>query len=311
MRIFRFVKSTLVKQVAIGLVVVAIPLSTVLAFQDTPPANDTSPSADLDNDMVEDEFDDDEFADLDLEDLMEIQVVEISSVAGVEQSLLETPSAVYVLDAEDVRRTGVQSIAEAIRLVPGMDVIQLNASTWAISSRGFNGTYANKLLVMVDGRTVYTPSFAGVFWDTQDVVLEDLDRIEVIRGPGATLWGANAVNGVINIVTKGAKDTQGLYLTAGTGTEERGFGTVRYGGQVDDTTFFRVYGKYANRDGTADIDGDSRPDDWDMAQGGFRMDGGDDSGGSWTLQGDVYDSGRLGRGSTLPTPVPFGCPRSR
>src|SRR5207302_9180666 len=146
-----------------------------------------------------------------------------------EEKLSEAPAAIYVVTQEDIRRSGLTTIPELLRLVPGLDVARVNGNQWAISARGFNNQYANKLLVLVDGKAVYTPSFGGVFWNAQDVVLEDVDRIEVIRGPGATLWGANAVNGVINITTKSAKDTQGGLSNTSVGTEDEPAGGIRYG----------------------------------------------------------------------------------
>ena len=145
--------------------------------------------------------------------LEELANYPITSVSKHEEKLSEAPAAIYVVTQEDIRRSGLTTIPELLRLVPGLDVARINGNQWAISSRGFNDRYANKLLVLVDGRAVYTPSFGGVFWNAQDVVLEDVDRIEVIRGPGATLWGANAVNGVINITTRSAKETQGTLIT--------------------------------------------------------------------------------------------------
>ncbi len=136
-----------------------------------------------------------------LEDLLNIQV---TSVSKKEQKLSRTPAAVFVITQEDIRRSAATSIPDLLRMVPGLDVAQINANTWAISARGFNSQFANKLLVLVDGRAVYTPLFGGVYWDTVDVPLEDIEQIEVIRGPGGTVWGANAVNGVINIITKSA-----------------------------------------------------------------------------------------------------------
>src|SRR5260370_21736199 len=144
----------------------------------------------------------------------------VTSPTKHEGRLSETPAAVEVLTQEDIGGSGVTSIPEALRMAPGLDVARVDAHTWAISSRGFNDVFANKLLVLQDGRSIYTPLFSGVFWDVQDTLLEDIDRIEVIRGPGASLWGANAVNAVINIITRGAKDTQGTLITAGVGPEE-------------------------------------------------------------------------------------------
>ncbi len=228
-----------------------------------------------------------DFTQLSLEELM---MVEVSTVGKRRQTLSETPAAIYVLTQEEIRRSGATSIPEALRRVPGLNVAQLNSSQWAISSRGFNGLFANKVLVLIDGRNVYSPLFAGVNWDVQDMLLEDVERIEVIRGPGATLWGANATNGVINIITKRAEDTQGGLLTGGSGSVEKGFGGVRYGGQIGQQAFYRVYGKYFNRDGLTRLDGREGADDWDSLRGGFRMDWAPAGGDSLTLQGDIYDT---------------------
>jgi iron complex outermembrane receptor protein len=164
-----------------------------------------------------------------LEELMNIEVV---SVSRKQQRLSEVPAAVYVITQEDIRRSGATSIPEVLRMAPGVQVARIDSSLWAITARGFNGRFANKLLVLMDGRSVYSPVFSGVYWEVQDTLLEDIDRIEVIRGPGATMWGANAVNGVINIITKAAAQTQGGLVTAGGGNEERGFGGLRYGGPL-------------------------------------------------------------------------------
>ena len=174
--------------------------------------------------------------------------VEVTSVSRRAEKLSVAPAAISVITAEELRRSGATSIPEALRLVPGMEVARVDAHSWAISARGFNDLFANKLLVLMDGRSVYTPLFSGVYWDVQDTLLEDIERIEVIRGPGATLWGANAVNGVINIITRSARDTQGLLLAGGGGTEEQGFAAVRYGGRLGDNAYYRVYATYFNRD---------------------------------------------------------------
>src|ERR1039457_6126026 len=180
-----------------------------------------------------------DWQDLTLEQLVNVQV---TSVSKKQTDLFKSPAAIYVITQEDIRRSGLTSIPELLRMVPGLDVARIDATHWAISARGFNSQYSNKLLVLVDGRSVYTPEFAGVYWNVQDMPLEDLDRIEVIRGPGATLWGANAVNGVINIITKSAKETQGGLLTAGGGTYEPGFGVAQYGGNLGQATSYRFFG---------------------------------------------------------------------
>ncbi len=237
---------------------------------------------------------------LTLEELMNIQ---ITSVSKKPERLIDAASAIYVITQEDIRRSGVTNIPEVLRMVPGIQVARIDANKWAISARGLTGRFANKLLVLLDGRTVYTSLFSGVFWDVQDTLLEDIDRIEVIRGPGATLWGANAVNGVINIITKHTKDTQGGLLIAGYGDEERGFGGLRYGGKVGDDFYFRVYAKYFNRDDTVFTSGRDADDNWDVLRGGFRTDWKVSNQDSLTLQGDIYD-GESGQTITVDTPTP-------
>ncbi len=224
-------------------------------------------------------------AELSLEELMNESV---TSVSKKETKLKESPAAVAVITQEDIRRSGLTSIPELLRTVPGLDVARINGNQWAISSRGFNNQYANKLLVLVDGRAVYTPTFGGVFWNAQDVVLEDVDRIEVIRGPGATLWGANAVNGVINITTRSAKETQGGMVSTSFGTEGQPSTTVRYGGQLATNLFYRAYVKYFNREGLVDSTGRGTPDDWQALRGGLRLDWEPSSENKFTLQGDYY-----------------------
>ncbi len=231
-----------------------------------------------------------DFTGLSIEELMNIEII---SVSKRPQKLSDAAAAVYVITEEDIRRSGVTSIPEALRMVPGVEVARIDANKWAISARGFTDRFANKLLVLVDGRTVYTPLFSGVYWEVQDYVLEDIERIEVIRGPGAALWGANAVNGVINIITKNAKDTQGGLVSSGVGTEERGFGSFRYGGKSGENTFYRVYVKYLNRDDFVYEDGHDADDDWDMGRGGFRIDSDISPQDTLTLQGDMY-RGELG-----------------
>jgi iron complex outermembrane receptor protein len=223
-----------------------------------------------------------------LEELLRMQ---ITSASKKRENLSQAATAIFVITGEDIRRSGVTSIPEALRLSPGLEVARQDSHTWAVSSRGFNDEFANQLLVLVDGRSVYTPLFAGVYWDVQDMMLEDLDRIEVIRGPGATLWGANAVNGVINITSKSAQDTQGLLVTGGAGSEELGFG-VRYGGKVGEHGAYRVYGKWFDRDDSVLPNGMEANDEWRMQRGGFRYDTSAGDQNKFTLQGDLY-SGTL------------------
>ena len=222
---------------------------------------------------------------LSLEELFEM---EVTSVTKTPEALSDVAAAIHVVTAEEISRSGALSIPEALRFVPGIEVARVDARQYAITARGFNGTVANKLLVLIDGRTVYTPLFSGVFWDVQDSFMEDIERIEVIRGPGATVWGANAVNGVINVITKSAEQTQGLLVSGGTGAVERGFGGVRFGGRAGSKTFFRGYGKSFSRDDSVFPNGMDAGDAFRMAQGGFRLDGRPSPEASFTLQGDVY-----------------------
>jgi iron complex outermembrane receptor protein len=223
---------------------------------------------------------------LSLEELMDLDV---TSVAKEPQPYGQAPAAIDVITGDEIRRSGASSIPEALRLADNLDVAQKNSHDWAISARGFNTDLANKLLVLIDGRTVYTPLFAGVIWDAQDYLLEDIDRIEVISGPGGTLWGANAVNGVINITTKSADKTQGLYVEGGGGSELRDFTGARYGGTLASNVYFRVYGKYFNRGDEVFANGSDAPDSSKMGQGGFRMDAEPSLQNTFTLQGDYYN----------------------
>ncbi|MBK1723992.1 TonB-dependent receptor [Thiocystis violacea] len=229
-------------------------------------------------------------ADLTELSMEELLAVEVTSVGKKTQSLSDAAAAIFVISNDDIRRSGATSVPEALRMAPGLEVKRLDANKWAISARGFSGRFANKLLVLIDGRTVYTPSFSGVYWENQDVMLADIDRIEVIRGPGATLWGANAVNGVINIITRSAAATQGGLLIAGGGNEERAIGALRYGAEPAPGTFARVYAKYNARDALITSLGDDGRDEWDIGQGGFRVDSTLGSGDRVTLEGDLYRS---------------------
>lgn len=221
-----------------------------------------------------------------LEELMETKIY---SVSKKEEKLFDAPSAAYVITQEDIRRLGFTSIPEALRIVPGVQVARINTNNWAISIRGFNSQFSNKLLVLMDGRVLYNPLFAGVYWDVQDTLIEDIDRIEVIRGPGGTLWGSNAVNGVINIITKNSKQTQGVLLTGGGGNEEQGFGSARYGGTLANGLTYRLYGKYFNRDDFRALGGGQANDSWDSFRGGFRTDWDVTNKDSITFQGDLYE----------------------
>lgn len=212
----------------------------------------------------------------------------VTSVSKTSEKLMDAPAAAYVLTNEDIMRSGATSIAEALRLVPGVQVARTHAGGWAISVRGFNSGLANKLLVLMDGREVYDQLFSGVYWGMQDTALEDIERIEVIRGPGATLWGANAVNGVINIITKHAKDTQGTLVSAVAGNQDRAITTGRYGGKLDEHVYYRAYAKVLNRDEERTLAYSGARDQQQAYRTGFRSDWqGSDNEDTFTLQGDM------------------------
>ena len=232
-----------------------------------------------------------DLSELSLEDLLKVRII---SAAKKEQDLLQTPAAVYVISAEEIRRSGVTTLPDALRLAPGVEVAQLSSDTWAVSIRGFNAVYANKLLVLIDGRSVYSSVFSGVLWNEHDLMLDDVERIEVIRGPGASVWGANAVNGVINIITKPAHETQGGLLTLAGGSYDRGVGQARYGGSNGRNLDYRVYGKYLNRNSLGGIPGRYEGSGWDMTRGGFRTDWTPATHDSLTAEGSIY-SGQTGQ----------------
>jgi iron complex outermembrane recepter protein len=229
---------------------------------------------------------------LSVEDLMN---VEVTSVSKKEQKLSRVAAAIFVITKEDIRRSGATNLPGVLRMVPGLDVAQINANTWAISARGLNEQFSAKLLVMIDGRSVYTPTFGGVYWDTLDVPLEDIERIEVVRGPGGTIWGANAVNGVINIITKAAADTRGGLIVAGAGNLTEEFATVQYGAGLGKKTDYRAYAKYMNEDHLPGLNGAPAGDGWDMLRGGFRIDSAFSPDDKLTLAGNLY-GGREGQG---------------
>ncbi len=239
---------------------------------------------------------------LTLEDLLKI---EVTSVSRREQRMAETTSAVYVITQEDIRRSGATSIPEALRMAPGVHVAAFDANKWAVSIRGFNSRFADKLLVMVDGRSVYSPLFSGTFWEVQDTILEDVQRIEIIRGPGGTMWGSNAVNGVINIITKHARETQGGMVTAGGGNQEGAFGSLRFGGSARPGLHYRVYSKYFDRRDYLLASGDRAGDEWDAMRGGFRVDWDRGDKESVVLSGEIYDGDAGGRFSLPSRQFPF------
>ncbi|HTF84170.1 MAG TPA: TonB-dependent receptor [Cellvibrio sp.] len=234
----------------------------------------------------------DALADLSLEQLASLRV---TSVSKKPKPWANEPASVFVITEQDIRRTGSTTLPEALRLAPNLQVARVDARNYAITARGFNNPFANKLLVLIDGRSVYSPLFSGVYWDAQDVVLEDLDRIEVISGPGGSLWGANAVNGVVNVVTRSAEDTQGELVSLGGSVHEQQ-AAVRHGGQLTNEGFYRVYAKHSRHDDTENAAGALTYTGWERSQAGFRADwaGYDDH---FTLQGDAY-RGRLHQSGT-------------
>jgi iron complex outermembrane receptor protein len=225
------------------------------------------------------------------DDLLELSLeqlgdVEVTSVSRRAERLADAAASVYVISGEDIRRAGALNLPEALRLAPNLQVARVSATAYAISARGFNNSLGNKLLVLIDGRTVYTPLFSGVFWDAQDVLLEEVERIEVISGPGATLWGANAVNGVINVSTRRASASRGGYAGARAGSDARS-AAVRYGGAAGPDGSYRVYARRERVSATHGADGGAQADAWARHQFGFRVDWGSARDGL-TLQGDRY-----------------------
>ncbi|MGH9718251.1 MAG: TonB-dependent receptor plug domain-containing protein [Candidatus Acidiferrales bacterium] len=232
-----------------------------------------------------------------VEDLMNMQVTSVSKRA---QKLADAAAAIFVITQEDIQRSGARNIPELLEMVPGLEVARIDENKWAIGARGFNGRFDDKLLVLIDGRSVYTPLFSGVYWDVQDVMLDDVERIEVIRGPGATLWGADAVDGVINIITKPAKDTQSGFIKAGGGDEELTADGIRYGGQVGNKGYYRAYMKGFDWGPSTDLAGQDAYDGWHQESGGFRSDWTLSSRDSLTVQGQMYHS-QDGETLTIPS----------
>lgn len=226
-------------------------------------------------------------ADTDLNELSiaELMNIEITSVSKKPQTMASAAAAAFVISQEDIRRSGATTIPDVLRMVPGLQVAKIDSNLWAVSIRGFNNVVANKLLVLKDGRSLYTPAYSGVYWEQQDTPLELIDRIEVIRGPGAALWGSNAVNGVINIITKHAADTKGGMLSTGGGTTERGFGTGSYGFALNESVDMRLYAKYANKGPGEMSNGTEAHDSWQSGSMGFKMDAQLSDADSLSLQG--------------------------
>lgn len=234
-----------------------------------------------------------DFDDLDLDDLLALDIEVTSATRSSGVRLADAPAAIAVITADDIRRSGLYEIAEVLRLSPGLHVGRLDNRAWTVSARGFANRYNGKMLVLRDGRSLYTPDFAGVYWDFQDTIIEDLERVEVIRGPGGTLWGSNAVNGVINFTSKSARDTQGT-LVDSVLSDGGSRTTVRHGGALGDDTYYRVFGKGHSFKRNRRPDGSAARDDGYSVTGGFRIDRNVDDETQWTLQGDT-SLGRVGR----------------
>jgi iron complex outermembrane receptor protein len=238
--------------------------------------------------------------------LEELSQIEVTTVSKESTAAFRTPAAIFVITQDDIRRSPARNIPDLLRVVPGVEVAQIDGDKWAIGIRGFQGKLSRSVLVLIDGRSVYTPLFKGVYWEVQDTLLEDIERIEVIRGPGGTIWGANAVDGVINIITKNAKDTRGTMVSAGGGNVEQGFLNWRYGGG-NDRISYRLYGKGFTRSPEDHSDGRNF-DDWRSGQTGFRIDWDTSPNDAVTIQGDAYSTvagQKLGISTYSPPALPL------
>jgi iron complex outermembrane receptor protein len=237
---------------------------------------------------------------LSLDQLMDLKV---TTASRQPERWWAAPNGIDVVTGDDIRRAGAENLPDAMRLATGVQVGQPSARSWAISIRGMDVLAANKISVVMDGRSLFTPFFSGVLWDAQDTLLEDIGRIEVVRGPIGALWGAFAVNGFIQILTKTARDTQGLLASAGTGTEDPGSFALRYGGKLGEDTAFRVYGKYFQTDWTYLANGKHAQPATDFLQSGFRLDGRRSHDTAVTLQGDYYTNKNLRSRDTSTAPT--------
>jgi iron complex outermembrane receptor protein len=219
--------------------------------------------------------------------LTQLGNVSVTSVSKEPVMMQRTPTSVYVLTAEDIQRSGATNIPDLLRMVPGVEVAQIDSDHWSVGIRGFGSEFSKSVLVLIDGRSVYSPLFSGVYWNVQNVMLQDVERIEVIRGPGGTIWGANAVNGVINIITKNAAETRGWLVSSGAGNVDQGEGAFRYGAGNNKGLNFRAYGLAFGRG--AEFHANHAPfDEWQTGQGGFRIDWDNHARDTFTLQGDTY-----------------------
>lgn len=246
---------------------------------------------------AQESFTSDDLKKLTVDQLMNI---EVTSVSRRSEKLTEVPSAIQVVSGDVIGRSTATNIPDALRLAPNLQVAQFNSFAWMISARGFNSLFANKLLVMIDGRSVYTPLFGGVYWDVQSVLMEDIDRIEVISGPGGTLWGANAVNGVINIVTRHTRETQGLYVSGAGGTLLQDHAAIRYGGKMGDKVSYRVFVQHADRDHTILEDESENRDKWGFSQAGMRIDWDVSERSDFSMQSNFYRGEALTQGGAPP-----------
>ena len=248
-------KNTFTKQLPHLIPLCAVGLTLLIGSWNTATAQDTQQTKNV-------------YLNLSLEELNQLDV---TSVTGVEEQWFKAPAAIYVITPEDIQRTGHRTLADLLRIVPGLNVASSSSNTWSVGARGIRGHYSDSLLVQIDGRSIDDPLAAFGHWDTVDMILQDISNIEVIRGPGTTLWGADAVSGVINVTTKPAKETQGWLINTVTGTYEQAGLSMRYGGQIDDNAFFKVWGKGSFRDAYERVDGSDAHDDWSIFSGGFRI----------------------------------------
>ena len=226
--------------------------------------------------------------DLDALSLEELLAVEVTTVTHQEIRVGDVPAALYVITRQDIVRSGLTTVPELLRLVPGLSVARIDAGRWSIGARGFAGEFVNRLLVLIDGRRVYSPLFGGVHWDVQDLNVEDVERIEVIRGPGGVRWGANAVQGVIHVITRTSAQTQGGLVQTVVGSEDRVIATARYGGHIDESTTWRAFARYLQRDAQVDADGRKADDGGDLSRVGLRFDGGLGDDQPWTFDAGIY-----------------------
>jgi len=226
-----------------------------------------------------------DLADASLEQLVDTQV---TTVSKKQEKLARTAAAVFVVTQEDIQRSGATNIPDLLRMVPGVDVAQIDGSSWAISIRGFNARYSDKVLVLIDGRSVHTTAFSGIYWDQIDLPIEEIERIEVIRGPGGSVWGANAVNGVISIITKSSKATHGGVASLGSGSYTHAADSLSYGGSAGSSGSYRLWGAYNNVADSVQSDGAGGGDGWQRAHGGFRSDWSIGQRDSLTVEGDLF-----------------------